>query len=214
MNRVHTVLLGTLTVITVACSSSSTPSLRPGATQAASNRPTALPAAAPRSSEASVSCYPSERQTITSPMHGWTADLPVSWRLRAATEAWPPHTYPVAGALYTDNMEPPVACGWYPAFDVNVQQRPADQTSAEFLEFMTIENETHGYEVVDEDEIVIDGVTGRLQRQKSNHDTGWEVILFSDQNTYTIYWVDLQSQIDRNAPLFQEIMGSFRFPGT
>ena len=148
-------------------------------------------------------------QTVTSPMHRWTVEVPAAWPLRPATEVWLPNTYPLAGARYTDNMESP---GGFPVFDVSVQQLPSGQTEDDFLAFMTAENEAHGYEVVESEEIVVDEVTGRIQRQSFGGEGIWEVILHKDGRAYVIYWVDLETQLDENEALFRRIIDSFRFP--
>jgi hypothetical protein len=176
--------------------------------------PTATPAAttaAPPSPVATVT--PSPFQSITSPLHGWTAEIPSDWRLRAATEEWPPNTYPVPGAAYTDNMEPEdVGKGGFPAFDVNVRDLEPGETPEEFLAFMTAANEEDGVEVVDEVETVVDGEIGRLQRQVLPFYESREVIVFHSGRAYVMYWVDVPALIDQHEQMFQQILASFEFP--
>jgi hypothetical protein len=150
-------------------------------------------------------------KTVTSELNGWSVDIPSAWRHVKATEEWPAHTHPQqGGANYTDNMGPPN--GGFPALEVSVQSLPADQTAEQFLEFMVAENETLGYEVVEEGEIVVDGVTAQLQQQSNFGEGNFEVLIVNSGLIYAIYWIDLESQVDRNETLFRQIMETFRFP--
>jgi hypothetical protein len=160
---------------------------------------------------ASTSTPAAELKSITSPTHGWTAEIPTTWRLRAATQEWPPNTYPVPGAAYTDNLEPETSDG-FPAFDVNVRALEPGETREEFLAFMTAANEEDGVEVLDEGEVVVDGETGRIQRQRLPFYGGWEVIVFHEGRAYVIYWVDGELRLDERAVIFNQILSSFRFP--
>jgi hypothetical protein len=188
---------------------------KPTATPMPSVAPTSPAVSTPSNIPAptnSPSAAPVSFTTVTSPLQGWSVDIPDTWRLRAATTAWPPHTYPEAGAAYTDNMEPSVFLGGFPAFDVNAQELPSDQTPEEFVAFITAENEARGYQVVSEEAIVVDGVTGRLQRQAIGSEGIWEVLLVDGNTAYAIYWVDLEADMATNEDLFRTILGSLRFP--
>jgi hypothetical protein len=148
---------------------------------------------------------------VTSDLNGWSVEIPAAWRHIKATEEWPAHTNPQQGeAASTDNMGPPN--GGFPALEVSVQSLPADQTADQFLEFMTAENERLGYEVVEDGQIVIDGVPARLQRQTHFGEGFREVLIVNDGLIYAIYWVDLENQLDRNEPLFRRIVDTFEFP--
>ena len=136
--------------------------------------------------------------------------MPAGWRYRAATTDWPVRTYPTAGATYTDSFGPLGA--FFPAFDVSTQQLPDDQAPSEFLAELDAGNASNGYMVVEDGQIVVDGVTGRLQRQTLGTESIWEVILFDEGRVYAIYWVGLESQREVDEPVFRHMMDTFAFP--
>jgi hypothetical protein len=151
-------------------------------------------------------------ESITSPLHGWTAEIPATWRLRPATEVWPPNTYPLAGAAYTDNSEPEINSTGFPAFDVNVRDLEPGETPEDFIAFISAGNEEAGQRVVEESETVVDGETGRLQRQSAQFYESWEVIVVHDGRAYAIYWVDSEALFEQRSDIFNQILSSFEFP--
>ena len=195
--------------VLIGCAAAVRPTSSPAPTAAA---PTATPGptASPPPTE-TPSAAPLAFKTVTSPLFGWSVDIPVTWRLRAATIEWPAYTYPEAGAAYTDNMEPESGA-FFPVFDVSVQTLPGDQSPEQFIASITAENEVRGYQVLSEDTVVVDGVTGRIQRQTIGAEGIWEIMVVDGDSAYAIYWVDLESQMAVNDALFRRILGSLRFP--
>jgi hypothetical protein len=150
---------------------------------------------------------------VTSDRFGWSAELPApEWEYRPATEDWPQRTNPLPGAAYTDNFERPGTS--LPAFDVNTQQLPADQAHEDFLTDLDAFNEDLGCVVESEEEIAVDGVTGRLQQQTcaQGGENAWEVVVFDGDQVYAIYWVGGFGDAAVDEPVFRGIMESFRFP--
>jgi hypothetical protein len=148
--------------------------------------------------------------TVTSERFGWSVTLPAGYIYRPATEDWPPHTYPAAGAAYTDNFE--MAEG-FPLIDVSTQQLPADQTPDQFLEELDDGNESIGCTVEASGDATVDGTTGRLQRQScaQGFETAWEVTVFDGDRVYLIYYIALADDVIDDEAEFLEILSTFQF---
>jgi hypothetical protein len=147
---------------------------------------------------------------VTSPRFGWSAVVPAGWRIRAATEDWPPGTNPAAAAPYTDNFEHQSG---FPVLDVSTQELPADRSQADFLAELDRFSASLGCEVETEDEATVDGEQARLQRQTcaAGTETVWEVIAFDGDRVYAIYWLSRIDEADADEQLFREMLATFRF---
>lgn len=147
---------------------------------------------------------------MTSERFGWSLELPPGWTYTPATEDWPPHTYPAPGAAYTDNFE---RAAGLPAIDISTQQLPDDQTRDEFVAELDEGNAAISCLVEATEEITVDGVVGRFQRQTcaAGTENAWEVAVFDGDRVYVIYWIGAADARAEDEPVFREILESFRF---
>ena len=143
---------------------------------------------------------------------GWSFELPAGWRYRPATEDWPAHVAPAAGAAYTDNFERPGQD--FPAIDVSTQLLPADQTQKQFVAALDAATADVGCTAEATEEITVDGVVGRLQRQgcAGGFEAVWEVVAFDGERAYVIYWVGRADAAATDEPAFRRLLTTFEFP--
>lgn len=136
------------------------------------------------------------------------------WRYRAASEDWPPHTYPSPGAAYTDNFERPSEN--FPAIDVSTQELPSDQTPDQFMADLDAGTADIGCEAASTEDVTVDGVVGRYQVQvcAGGFESIVEVIVFDGNRVYAIYWVGLAEDAASDEPVFRQIVSTFRFSTT
>jgi hypothetical protein len=147
---------------------------------------------------------------VTSERFGWSMELPAGWIYRPATEDWPVHTYPAAGAAYTDNFEKPEG---FPVIDVSTQRLPTDQTPDEFLTDLDAGNNRIGCTVEQTDEITVDGSVGRFQRQScaQGSEIAWEVAVIDGDRVYLIYWIALTNAVTDDEDQFHQMLSTFQF---
>ena len=142
----------------------------------------------------------------TSERFGFSLEVPPDWRYTPATEDWPQGVYPAGGSAYVDQWAPP---GSFPVIDIVTQKLPEDTTLEEFL--VSIDEETASFCTVESTEqIVVDGSTGRLQRQTCGYNA-YEVAVTDGDQVFLLYWIGGEVQ-DRS--VFEDVLSTFRFaPG-
>jgi hypothetical protein len=140
----------------------------------------------------------------TSERFGFSLEVPAGWTYSAATQDWPAGVYPEGGAAYTDQWALPP--GPLPVLDILTQPLPQGTTREEFI--ADLDEGTATFCTVEStDEIVVDGSTGRLQRQTCGYNA-YEVVVFDRDRVYLLYWIG--GEVEDRA-LFEEIVSTFRF---
>ena len=142
---------------------------------------------------------------FTSVRHGFSLELPSDWTYTPATTDWPPDTYPAGGSSYTDQLAAPAP---FPVIDVVTQPLPAGTTADAFLAWLDVEN-ARICTVEETEEVTVDGVAGRLQRQTCGYNA-WEVALIGDGRVTLVYWLGIGSLVDERRTL-DRVLSTFRF---
>lgn len=140
----------------------------------------------------------------TSGQYRYSLKVPENWIYHPATEDWPQDVYPVGGSSYIDQWELPP--GPFPVIDIMTQRLASGMSVEEFMAWLD-RNNAKLCTVESTEDIVVDGSTGRLQRQTCGYNA-YEVAVFDERRVYLIYWIG--GEIEDRA-LFEEILSTFRF---
>ena len=144
---------------------------------------------------------------ITSSRFRYLLSVPADWRYVPATEDWPDRVYPSAVSAFSDRFTHPSDS--FPAIDISTQVLAPGTTPADFLTWLSSED-AKICEIHETEDVVVDGATGRFQRQSCGYNA-WEVAVFDEDRVYLLFWLGLPARIDEDRRMFQAVLDSFRF---